>query len=295
MTQRQPQAVGDTQHGLGGIAEVVEQRAHVPRIVGQLVDDRWHPQDDTERRGDDDVAVEPAPLPRRHAECTDRQHAAGHEIGHVRLGAKRSGDHEWHEHQRVAARHRPRGEQDDEPDEQRQVGVPRLREQQLAVAVDRDGEQRSDADQTTPAGATLADPQRRGDRRDVDRHRRRLQRPRCRPEQPVERGEEVEAQRSGVAALVGVLADPPRQSDQRGVLAEHIADVELGHGQVEDRIPVRSGKVDKGAEQRHGDNGGRPEQAKPAMAGAPAAECLAGAHEVHEGVTLAKPTTLLAL
>ncbi len=166
------------------------------------------------------------------------------------LGAQRSGDDERHEHQRVAAQHRPRGEQDHEPGEQRQIGVPRLGQQQLPVTADRHGEQRGDADHTAPAGPALADPQRSDDRRDVDRHRCRLQRPGRRSQQPVHRGEEVEAQRPGVTALVRVLADPPRQPDERGVLAEGVADPELGHRQVEDGVPVRAGEVTEGDQQR---------------------------------------------
>ena len=204
VAEGQAQAVGDAEHRLGWIAEVVEQRADVARVVGQLVDERRAPTARLRAPRRRRRCGRPSVAGRRNAtasaathERTDRQHAAGHEVRHVGLGAQRSGDDERHEHQRVAAQHRPRGEQDDEPGEQRQVRVPRLGEQQLPVAVDRDGEQGGDADTAAPAGSALADPQRRGDRRDVDRHRRRLQRPRRRPEQPVQRGEEVEAQRPG--------------------------------------------------------------------------------------------------
>ena len=44
----------------------------------------------------------------------------------------------------VAAQHRPRGEQHEQPRQQRQVGVPRLREEDLPVAPDGECEQDSD-------------------------------------------------------------------------------------------------------------------------------------------------------
>ena len=186
--RRNPSASPSTR--LGRVAEVVEQRAHVSRVVGQLVDERRHPHDHADGDGDDHVAVEPTriaverrvpALPSGEHERSDRQHGARQEVGHVGLGAQRTGHDQGHEHQRVAAQHRPGGEQHDEPGQQRQVGIPRLRQQQLPVPADRHGEQGGDAEDPAPAGPPMSDPQRRGDRRDVDRHRRRLQRPRRRP------------------------------------------------------------------------------------------------------------------
>ncbi len=89
-----------------------------------------------------------------------------------------------------------------------------------------------------------------------------------------------------MTALVRVLADPPGQPDQRGVRAEGVADAELGHRQVEHRIPVRAAEVDEGDQQRKGDDGGGDDHRGPGPAGTPAAERLAHAHEVHEGATL---------
>jgi hypothetical protein len=57
-----------------------------------------------------------------------------------------------------------------------------------------------------------------------------------------------------MAALVRVGTDPAGQADQRRVAGEDVADAELGHGQVEHRVPVVSGQRDDGDEQREADD-----------------------------------------
>ncbi len=89
-----------------------------------------------------------------------------------------------------------------------------------------------------------------------------------------------------MAALVRVLADPAGEPDQRGVRAEGVTDSELRHRQVEHRVPVRAAQVDERDHQRQRDDGGGDDHRGPGPTGAPAAERLAHAHEVHEGATL---------
>ena len=89
----------------------------LPGSLLSLVDERRHPEHHTERRSDDDMAIDPsaatvdAPMPSLPCgdeQRADRQHAARHEVGHVGLGAQRAGDDEGQEHQRIPAQHRPR-------------------------------------------------------------------------------------------------------------------------------------------------------------------------------------------
>ena len=100
-----------------------------------------------------------------------------------------------------------------------QVRVPRLGQRDLAVAVEEHGEQGGDGGQAGPTEPTAGQPQPGADGDEVDDDRAGLHRPRRRPEQAVRRGEQVEAERSRVAALVRVLADAPGQPDQRRVPA----------------------------------------------------------------------------
>ena len=90
--------------------------------------------------------------------------------------------------------------------------------------------------------------------RDVDRDGGRLQRPRRRSEHSVHRGEQVEAERSRVTPLLRILPDPPGQADQRRVRRAHVADAELGHRQVEDRVPPLATQRDHGDDQRQPDD-----------------------------------------
>ena len=89
-----------------------------------------------------------------------------------------------------------------------------------------------------------------------------------------------------MTALVRVLTDPARQADQRTVPAEGVADTELGHRQIEDRIPLLTGEGDEGDHERKGDDGSGDDHRGPWPASAPFAEPLVHAPEVHEGVTL---------
>ena len=124
----------------------------------------------------------------------------------------------------------------------------------LPVAPDDQGEQRGDDGHAPPTGAPPADPETRHDGGEVDDDGADLERPGRLPEQPVGRGQQVEAERAGVAALVRVRADPAGQADQRRVAREHVPDAELGHGQVEHRVPVIAGQCDDGDQQREPDD-----------------------------------------
>ena len=181
----------------------------------------------------------------------------------------------------VAAQHGPRGQQHEDPRQQRQVRVPRLGQRELAVAAHDDGEQRGDGGDALPAQPAVADPQGGGDGGEVDDDRRRLQRPRRRAEQAVRRGQQVEAQRARVAALVRVLADPARAARSAACGdVNDVADPELGHRQVEHRVPlVALREGDGGDEQRQADDGrpqqhGRPRAPDPPAAGSGATSSL---------------------
>ena len=172
----------------------------------------------------------------------------------MRLGAERRRDDEGDEHEVVPAEHRPRGEQHDHPGDQGEIRVPRLGQGHLPVAADDDGQQRPNGRHAPPSGAAMADPEGGGDGREMDRDRAGLQRPRRRPEQAVDGGEQVEAERAGVTALVGVLTDPPGQADQGRVRGADVADAELGHRQVEDRVPALAAQRDRGDDERQTDH-----------------------------------------
>ena len=165
------------------------------------------------------------------------------------------GEHgERDHHQVVAAEHGPGREEHDDPRDEREVRVPRLGQHDLPVAPEDEGEQRSHDRHAPPAGASPADPEPRHDGGQVHDDRADLERPRRLPQQTVGRGQQVEAERSGVAALVRVGADPPGQADQRRVAREHVPDPELGHGQVEHRVPVIARQRDDRDQQREPDD-----------------------------------------
>ena len=152
---------------LGRRAEVVDELADVAGIVGELVDDRRHPQHDAEHRRRGDQAPLPPVVASPPGDVTERgehQRARRHEVGHVGLRAQRPGDDGRHEHQRVAAQHGPHGEQDDDPRQQRQVRVPGLGEQELPVAADRQHQHRAHGRHAEPTAPAPADPQGGGDR-----------------------------------------------------------------------------------------------------------------------------------
>ena len=94
-----------------------------------------------------------------------------------------------------------------------------------------------------------------------------LERPRRLAQQAVGGRQQVEAQRAGVAALVGVLADATRQPDQRGVGRADVTDPELGHRQVEHRVPLVGAEGHDGHHERETDDRARPPAA--ASRGAP--------------------------
>ena len=131
------------------------------------------------------IARRAAALARRacHAAPADAEHDhadAEAEVRHVGLGAVGGGDDEGHEHDVVAAQHGPRRQQHEHPCEQRQVRVPRLGQRQLPVAAHDEGEQRGDDSDAAPSEPAPPDPQRHGDRRQVDDDRADLHRPRRR-------------------------------------------------------------------------------------------------------------------
>ncbi len=198
------------------------------------------------------------PAPRSdHAAAAERQHDHRHterQVRHVGLGAVRRGDDQHHEGHRVAGQHGPRGEQHQHPRHHRQVRVPRLGQRVLSIAAQDEGEQRRTGGQPGPPEAPHGEPQGGADGDEVDEDRADLHRPRRRAEHAIGRGEQVEAQRPGVAALVRVGADASRQADQRGVPAEHVADPELGHRQVEHGVPGRAVQHGDGDDQRQADH-----------------------------------------
>ena len=174
----------------------------------------------------------------------------------MRLGAVARRDHEGHDHHMVTAQHRPGGEQHHDPRQQRQVRVPRLRQRHLPVAAHDEGEERADDGDAAPAETAVPDPQRRRHGGEMDGDRRRLERPRRRAEGAVGGGEQVEAERARMAALVGEGPDAAGEPDERGVGAEHVTDSVLGHRQVENRVPLRSPQRDECDEQGEADDGG---------------------------------------
>ena len=186
------------------------------------------------------------------------------------LGAQGRRDDERDQHQMVAAQDRPRGQEHDDPRDEREVRVPRLGQRHLPIAADHDRQQRADGGDPFPPGTAVTDPQRGGDGGEMDHDRARLQRPRRRAEQAVHRSEQVEAERAGMTALVGVLADPAGETDQRRVRGPDVADAELGHGQVEDRVPVLAAQGDRGDDEGQTDQGdcGREDPARAPAAAA---------------------------
>ena len=183
--------------------------------------------------------------------------AAEGQVRHVGLGAERGGDDERDQHHVIAAQHRPGGQQHDDPGDQGEVRVPRLGQRQLPVPGDGDGEHGGHGEDAAPAGPPVTDPQRRGDGDEVDDHRPGLQRPRRRAEQAVHRCQQVEAQRPGMAALLGIRADAPGQPDQRGVAGADVAHPQLGHRQVEHRVPALPVQGSERHDERQTDDGDR--------------------------------------
>ena len=197
----------------------------------------------------------PAGVPRRPGDAEDDHADAEAEVGHVGLGAVGGGDDEGHEHDVVAAQHGPHRQQHEHPCEQREVRVPRLGQRQLPVAAHDEGEQRGDDSDAAPSEPAPPDPQRHGDRRQVDDDRADLHRPRRRAEGAVRRREQVEAERSRMAALVRERADAPGQPDQRRVGTEDVAHPVLGHRQVEHRVPALAAQGDDRHDEREPDDG----------------------------------------
>ena len=72
----------------------------------------------------------------------------------------------------------------------------------------------------------------------MQRDCRHLHRPRRRAEQPVDRPQHPEAHRTGMASLAAERADAADEADQRRMAGPDVADAQLGHRQVEDRIPA---------------------------------------------------------
>ena len=153
----------------------------------------------------------------------------------------------------VAGQDRPGGEQHDDPGHEREVRVPRLGQRHQAVAGRTTAISGGDGGQAAPRRAGGRRARARADGDEVDDDRAGLERPRRRPEQAVRRGQQVEAERAGMAALVGVLADASRQPDQRGVRPTDVADPELGHRQVEHRVPRAAAQDGDGHDQRQPD------------------------------------------
>ena len=82
---------------------MVDELADVAGIVGQLVDDRRHPEHDAEHRRRGDQAPLPpitASPPGHVTERGEHKYPGRHEVGHVGLRAQRPGHDGGHEHQR---------------------------------------------------------------------------------------------------------------------------------------------------------------------------------------------------
>ncbi len=90
----------------------------------------------------------------------------------------------------------------------------------------------------------------------VERDGGRLQRERRRAEQPVDGGEEVEAERPRMAPLPVQRAHAARQADEGAVPAPDVADAELGEGEVEVGHPRRGPPGEERDHDRQG--GGQP-------------------------------------
>ena len=148
------------------------------------------------------AAARPAATGRRWRRGEHDHPDAERQVRHVGLGAVRRRDDQWHEGDGVAAKHAPRREQHDDPRHDGQVRVPRLGQRVLAVAAEHEGEQGGDRRaRPTPPETAHHQPQPGADGEQVDDHRPDLHRPRRLAEDAVRRREQVEAQRTGVAAL----------------------------------------------------------------------------------------------
>ncbi len=174
----------------------------------------------------------------------------------MRLRAEGAGQHHHREHRQVSAKHRPGGEEDHHPPQQREVGVPRLSEGAASVPAGEQSEEGGHAHDEPRPRPPRRDGQRRDDGGYVDEERPDLQRPRRRTQQAVGRGEGVEAQRTGVAALAIEGPDAAREPDERRVTTADVPHTELGHREVEDRGPHRSTEADQRDQQGQAHEGG---------------------------------------
>ena len=173
------------------------------------------------------------------------------------LGSETGSDGERNQHCVVARNDRPGCQQDDNPRDQRQVRVPRLGKYREPVATDKERHDQRHNNRAAPPRSTVSNPERESDPQRLHECRRRFHRPRRTAEQPVSRRKQPEVERTGVAALIGKLADAAGQANQRGLPRSDIADAELGHCEVEYGIPPALCERDDRDQQRdakpHGD------------------------------------------
>ena len=153
------------------------------------------------------------------------------------LSRHRSGTDHREEHPAIAVEHTPGAHEGDQPQQEGEVGVPRVGQHLQSVSADGEGQDRRHRHGDHGPSPPVGDPEdERGGRR-ADHHAGQLHAPGRRSDQPVDRGDEIEAPRARVAALVGEAPDPSRQPDQRRVGRPDVAHPELGHRHVEHRVP----------------------------------------------------------
>ncbi len=273
--------------GLGRIGEVLPDEREVALVGMELVEDRRCPQHQPghERAGDPGphppdrrpagtithqpgeavfgrrlralVGSAPVVAPDHGGDDRHRDHAATHaQVRDVGLHAVARGQHQHRQHLQVVTQHRPRGEQHHRPGHQRQVRIPGLFHHHDPEGVHQQHHQGTDPDEHRQATAAPPQPQRHTDPGEVQHERGGEQRPRGRPEDLVERGEQPEAQWTRVAPGVHPeVAEASRQADQGRVQAEHGAHAHLGLGEVEHHVGLGASQLQRGDDERDDERG----------------------------------------
>ena len=230
--------------GLGRVAEELEDRRQVPVVGEQLLEDRRQPQ----HRGGDDrrhdarpeapAAVLSASGPPRHrpADHAGTEHERG--VAHVGLDDEGPDADQPRQHRDVAVGQRPREQQVGEERQHGDPWVPRIDEQVRVVRQGQHEQHDGDEGGQRHAAPAPGDEQRTDDRRRVEQGG--ADEDTGRAEQPVERSEQPEQQRSGMVPAVARVG-----ARQRRVAPAHVVDLQELEGQIGGRVPVPS-------DERHG-------------------------------------------
>ena len=244
-----------------GRREVVDQPADVARIVADLLDQRRQPEHGEQAAGpgqgpDERPAVVAAPAAHEHDGDGEQAQPTGHQqVRDVGLGGERRGHDE---RDRASCGRRTRTDQAASRTTIQAISGRYGFHGWISTIEPVAAQQHGDHQRRRPARRPVA--ARRWPIHSATAiqavwiiDRRGLHRPRRTPEQPVAGRDEPEADRAGVAALLGERADPAREPDQRRVPAADVAHPELGHRQVEHREPAPAREGDHGDDQRQRD------------------------------------------